>query len=102
MLDPRYTKPLQASVAALKRNISADCKIVLLGSIATDKYAEILDQAFGPRLLFPREFIGRGDMSRGGLLLRAVKADMELEYISLSAVESRRGKRPPKLPRKAN
>jgi hypothetical protein len=102
LLEPRYTEPLQASVGALKRNIFQDCEIVLLGSIATDKYAEILVQAFGPRLLFPREFIGRGDMSRGGLLLRAVKADTELKYVSLSEVESRRGKRPPKLPRKAN
>ena len=99
LLEPRYTEPLQASVAALKQNICEECEVVLLGSIATDKYVEILVQAFGPRLVFPREFIGRGDMSRGGLLLRAVKADSELEYVSLSAVESRRGKRPPKLPR---
>jgi hypothetical protein len=98
LLEPRYTAPLQASVTWLKRNISSDCEIVLLGSIATNKYAEILVQAFGPRLLFPCDFIGRGDMSRGGLLLRAVKADKELEYVSLSAVESRRGPRPPKLP----
>ncbi len=102
LLEPRYTKPLQASITTLKRSVSEDCEIVLLGSVATNKYAEILVQAFGSRLLFPREFIGRGDMSRGGLLLRAVKADTELEYISLSAVESRRGPRPPKLPKNTN
>jgi len=48
--------------------------------------------------MFPQEFIGRGDMSRGGLLLRAVSSDKELEYVSLTAVGSRRGERPPKLP----
>jgi hypothetical protein len=99
LLEPRYTKPLQMSVDALKRNSPPDCEVVLLGSIATNKYAEILVQSFGPRLAFPREFVGRGDMSRGGLLLRAVKSDKELEYVSLLAVESRRGKRPPKLSR---
>jgi hypothetical protein len=102
LLEARYTEPLQASVATLKENIPLDCELVLLGSIATDKYADILVQAFGPRMLFPRAFVGRGDMSRGGLMLRAVTADEELEYISLSEVESRRGKRPPKLPKKTN
>jgi hypothetical protein len=102
LLESRYTGPLQASVATLKKNIPLDCELVLLGSIATDKYADILVQAFGSRLLFPRDFVGRGDMSRGGLMLRAVAADEELEYISLSEVESRRGKRPPKLPRKGS
>jgi hypothetical protein len=100
LLEARYTEPLQASVAALSRNIPPGCEIVLLGSIATEKYAEILVSAFGSRLLFPLDFIGRGDMSRGGLMLRAVTADEELDYISLPEVESRRGKRPPKLPRK--
>ncbi len=102
LFEPRYTRPLQASIAALRQNVPADCEIVLLGSIATDKYVEILIQAFGSGLLFPNEFIGRGDMSRGGLLLRAVEADKELEYVSLSTVANRRGQRPPKLPKKAN
>jgi hypothetical protein len=102
LLEARYTKPLQASVTRLKRNLPPGCELVLLGSIATDKYADILVQAFGSRLLFPRDFVGRGDMSRGGLMLRAVTADKELEYLSLLEVESRRGKRPPKLPRKGN
>jgi hypothetical protein len=54
---------------------------------------------FGDRLVFPREFIGRGDMSRGGLMLRAVRAGVELEYASIAAKEVRTGKRPPKLER---
>jgi hypothetical protein len=98
-LEPRYTEPLRTSVNELGRSLPADCEVVLLGSIATNKYSEILQERFGARLVFPREFIGRGDMSRGGLLLRAVKADEELAYVSLATVESRRGRRPPKLPR---
>jgi hypothetical protein len=97
-LEPRYTQPLQSSVAVLQLAIPSSCEVVLLGSIATNKYADILLQGFGGRLMFPQKFIGRGDMSRGGLLLRAVSADKELEYVSLMAVGSRRGKRPPKLP----
>jgi hypothetical protein len=97
--EPRYTEPLRRSVRALAQKLSQDCQVVLLGSIATNKYSEILVESFGERLMFPREFVGRGDMSRGGLLLRAVKAGQELEYVSLATIESRRGKRPPKLPR---
>jgi hypothetical protein len=100
--EPCYTKPLQVSVDRLARTLSPSCEVVLLGSIATSKYVDILLESFGARLMFPREFIGRGDMSRGGLLLRAVKADEVLEYVSLSTVESRRGRRPPKLSRETN
>jgi hypothetical protein len=97
--EPRYTEPLRRCVRALAQTLRPDCQVVLLGSIATNKYSEILAESFGERLVFPREFVGRGDMSRGGLLLRAVKAGQELEYVSLTTIESRRGKRPPKLPR---
>jgi hypothetical protein len=70
----------------------------LLGSIATGKYADTLTEIFGERLVFPVEFVGRGDMSRGGLLLRCVRDQRELEYQPvLGAI--RRGKRPPKLER---
>jgi hypothetical protein len=97
-LEPRYTKPLQRSIGVLARSIPPSCEVVLLGSIATNKYTDILLEGFGSRLIFPQEFVGRGDMSRGGVLLRAVGADKELEYVSLTAVASRRGERPPKLP----
>jgi hypothetical protein len=69
---------------------------VLLGSIATGKYYEVLAECFGDRLLFPAEFVGRGDMSRGGLLLRCVTARRELCYVTFSESQ-RRGPRPPRL-----
>src|SRR4051812_23584820 len=65
--DPRYTKPLQRDVRKLKKALPPDACVVLLGSIATGKYVDLLLENFGERLLFPADFVGRGDMSRGGL-----------------------------------
>jgi hypothetical protein len=96
--EPKYRNPLRTSIKALARNLPSDCQVVLLGSVATNKYAEILVESFGLQLLFPRDFVGRGDMSRGGLLLRAIKANKELDYVPLSTTDSRRGQRPPRLP----
>ena len=45
------------------------------------------------RLLFPSEFVGRGDMSRGALLLRCVARSEELNYIPVLGAR-RRGPRP--------
>jgi hypothetical protein len=70
---------------------------VLLGSIPTGKYASLLVECFDEQMVYPADFVGRGDMSRGGLLLRAVAADQELEYVSLTCTSARTGKRPPKL-----
>jgi hypothetical protein len=96
--EPRYREPLERDAVHLSRTISQDCQIVLLGSIATPKYLEPLLDIFGSRLLFPSEFVGRGDMSRGGLMLRCARDGVELDYIpACSAV--RRGRRPPKLPK---
>ena len=91
-----YRRPLVASAEALAREIGPDCDIVLLGSIASAKYVDVLLDIFGSRLLFPCEFVGRGDMSRGGLMLRAVAAAMELEYQPVAGA-MRRGPRPPRL-----
>ena len=78
--DPRYHRPLRRHARAMARKLEAESRVILLGSIATPKYRDILLDVFGPRLLFPRDFVGRGDMSRGALLLRAARAGEELEY----------------------
>ena len=70
---------------------------MLLGSIASPKYVDVLLGIFGERLRFPAEFVGRGDMSRGGLLLRQAAEGAELDYVPVSGAV-RRGARPPKLP----
>ena len=96
----RYRGPLARDVGSLAQAAGRDCTMVLLGSIATDKYLEVLRQELQERLRFPLEFVGRGDMSRGGLLLRCVEEGRELTYASVP--ERRlRGTRPPKLPPRA-
>ena len=70
--------------------------MVLLGSIASGKYVEVLQGIFGERLMFPADFVGRGDMSRGGLMLRSASSLNELRYIPLAGAV-RRGPRPPRL-----
>jgi hypothetical protein len=94
--NPLYRDPLVRDAVSLFRAIPEDCEVVLLGSIATSKYMEPLMDIFGSRLLFPSEFIGRGDMSRGGLMLRCAREGVELDYIP-APTAVRRGKRPPKL-----
>ena len=89
--DPRYRGPLERDAEKLRGK-----EVVLLGSIATGKYADVLLQILGERLLFPPAFVGRGDMSRGGLLLRNMRAGTELEYQPLAGA-IRHGKRPPRL-----
>jgi len=91
----RFIEPLARDARALAA-ASRTAPAILLGSIATDKYVGILEGAFGERLRFPEEFVGRGDMSRGGLLLRSVRESSELAYIPVSGA-TRRGSRPPKL-----
>ena len=91
-----FLGPLLRDARRIAQESSPDASVVLLGSIATNKYVGPLQQVFGDRLVFPREFIGRGDMSRGGLLLRCADARQELEYIPVASAV-RHGKRPPRL-----
>ena len=92
----RYRRPLEASAAALAARLHRSDDVVLLGSIASPKYVDVLAAVFGDRLLFPLEFVGRGDMSRGGLLLRCVREGAELDYVAVAGA-TRRGPRPPRL-----
>jgi hypothetical protein len=92
-----YRRPLEVSARALARAIGGDGEVVLLGSIASPKYVTVLLDIFGERLRFPLEFVGRGDMSRGGLLLRRASEGQELEYAPVVGAVLH-GARPPKLP----
>jgi hypothetical protein len=91
-----YRAPLEQSAKALREVIGPDCEVVLLGSVASGKYVDLLLPIFGDRLMFPPHFVGRGDMSRGGLMLRCVMAGLELPYVPLAGA-IRHGQRPPKL-----
>ena len=94
--EPRYRKPFELDAERLAASFADGDVAVLLGSIATDKYVEVLGRHLGDRLLFPEEFVGRGDMSRGGLMLRCVSERRELRYIPVAGA-TRHGPRPAKL-----
>lgn len=92
--EARFAGPLRAGAEAI---VAAGVReVVLLGSIATGKYVETLLPVLGERLLFPIEFVGRGDMSRGGLLLRCASRGEELEYVPVAGAV-RTGKRAPRI-----
>ena len=80
--DQRYVGPLRRDAAQLADRLRQDDGAVLLGSIATPKYLEPLTEVLGARLRVPGEFVGRGDMSRGALMLRCVAEGRELSYIT--------------------
>ena len=94
--DPRYRLPLERDARKLARTLKNDGEVVLLGSVASGKYVGVLVEIMGQRLRFPADFVGRGDMSRGGLLLRCAVDGTELDYVAVEGA-IRSGKRPPKL-----
>jgi len=94
--NERYLRPLERSARTLRAAVGDECEVVLLGSVASGKYVEVLQPVFGDRLLFPSSFVGRGDMSRGGLMLRCVETGLELDYVAIAGA-TRHGPRPPKL-----
>ena len=93
--DERFRVPFQRDIAGLAARPG---NVVLLGSVATGKYVDALVELLGERLLFPGDFVGRGDMSRGGLMLRRARENVELDYVPVAGAV-RHGPRPPKLSR---
>ena len=94
--DPRYHGPLTRDAKKLAAELGARGQVILLGSIATAKYRDVLLGCFGERLTFPSDFVGRGDMSRGALLLRAARSRVELSYAPVLGAVTR-GKRAPRV-----
>lgn len=94
--NPAYRRPLERSAKRLADDIGPECPVVLLGSIASAKYVDVLLGIFHDRLMFPQEFVGRGDMSRGGLMLRCAAAGEHLTYVPVAGAV-RHGIRPAKL-----
>jgi hypothetical protein len=86
--NPHFTAPLVRHASELLDRADAEARFVLLGSVASRKYVVPLLEVFGARLLYPAAFAGLGDMSRGALLLRAVRDAKELEYASVAGNRS--------------
>jgi hypothetical protein len=93
-IDPKnsdYRLPLQRDLKRLREIAGSDVDVILLGSVATDKYIAPVQAVFGERLLFPGEFLGLGDMSRGSILLRSCARGSELEYVAVERIIARVG-----------
>lgn len=96
MDSAQYIGSLENTSERIAGSIGRSTPVILLGSIATGKYIDTLVRIFGRRLRFPASFIGRGDMSRGGLMLRCADSGEELDYVPVDGRE-RRGSRPARL-----
>lgn len=92
--NPHFTAPLARHVSTLLDTLSQQVCFVLLGSVASNKYVLPLLELLGPRLVYPVEFAGLGDMSRGALLLRCAREGRELEYEPVSSLRTRLQRRP--------
>jgi hypothetical protein len=86
--DARYRTAIERDVEDLGRRLPPDARVILLGSIATGKYIDVLLPLLGDRLHVPSAFVGLGDMSRGGLLLRSTRTGCELEYVTAAGVRT--------------
>jgi hypothetical protein len=84
--NPHFRDPLERDARLLSERLGSVGDVVLLGSIATLKYIDPLIAVFGSRLVFPREFLGRGNMSRGSLLFRCCRENRELRYSPVADV----------------
>jgi hypothetical protein len=91
-----YREALLRGAKLLDEHAKGLSLYVLLGSVASGKYTEPLLKVFGERLVFPSAFVGRGDMSRGGLMLRCARSGHELEYVPVQGAVLH-GARPPRL-----
>lgn len=90
-IDPgsrTYRVPLKADLEALSEECVGKTRFVLLGSIATGKYLDVLHPILGDRLMFPSAFVGVGDMQRGSMMLEAARSGIELEYVGMEHVRS--------------
>ena len=96
--NPIYRGALLEAAKLLDQHSEGACSYVLLGSIASGKYTGPLLEIFGERLVFPADFVGRGDMSRGGLMLRRAVSRIELPYMRVQGALLH-GVRPPRLER---
>jgi hypothetical protein len=84
LAEDRYRLPLEQHCRILDQIAGADCEFVLLGSLATPKYLKPIAGVLRHRLLFPDQFIGLGDFSRGGLMLRCAREGLQLRYSPVS------------------
>lgn len=85
-------KRLEETAAAVARALGEEGDVILLGSVNTGKYTDLLAPIFGGRLLFPRDVLHIGQLARGALFLRHARERLELDYVPVADIERRRGR----------
>ena len=85
--NSHYRLPLDSDLLRLREVVGNETDVILLGSVATYKYITPITEVFRERLLFPKDFLGRGDMSRGSMLLRCCTRGLELEYLPVETIK---------------
>lgn len=80
------TRLLEHSARVLADRLDPHAEIVLLGSVGTGKYTDILTPIFGERLLFPRDVLHIGQLARGALFLRHARQGRELDYVPVAEI----------------
>ena len=83
---------LERTASTFSQRIGPGAEVVLLGSVSTGKYTDLLAPIFGERLLFPRDVLHIGQLARGALFLRRAHDGEELEYVPVSEI-ARAGRR---------
>ncbi len=81
----------ERAVQSLERAMGPSCDVVLLGSVGSRKYSDVLEPVLGDRLLFPRRLYNEGQIQRGALLLEHAERGEELEYAPLARLRSELG-----------
>ena len=77
---------LEKTALDLSQRLDGNADVVLLGSVSTGKYTDVLAPIFGERLLFPRDVLHIGQLARGALFLRRAREGPELEYAPVSEI----------------
>ena len=77
---------LEKTALDLSHCLDVNADVVLLGSVSTGKYTDLLAPIFGERLLFPRDVLHLGQLARGALFLRRAREGPELEYVPVSSI----------------
>jgi hypothetical protein len=77
---------LEQTAMTLSQRLGSDAQVVLLGSVSTGKYTDLLAPIFGDRLVFPRDVLHIGQLARGALFLRHARDREELEYMAVTEI----------------
>src|ERR1700676_2166960 len=85
--NSHYRLPLDSDLLRLREMVGNETDVILPGSGATSNDIAPITEVFRERVLFPKDFLGVGDMSRGSILLRCCAQGLELEYLPVGTIK---------------